>query len=121
VFIDLKKRDDESRSSAVSRTFPSTFAARAGALTLGTLLLIFLWYAVEFLLLLFAAVLRAIFLRSLDEWVRDDTPLSDSWALAFVTLSLFALLGLSGWLLAPSVARQAGQLRRRFRISRDIC
>lgn len=76
------------------------------------LLLLLLWYAVDVLLLAFAGLLLAIFLRGLSDEVSSRTALSDGWALALVTVVLVLGLVLGGWLLAPDIADQIEELRR---------
>ncbi len=87
----------------------------AGGLLIGLLLLaVVLWYAAQALLLTFAAILFAIVLRSLSDWLADHTRLSEGWALAAVLLILaIVVIGL-GLLTAPQVVEQAGELRERL-------
>jgi len=73
-----------------------------------------LWYVVSGLLLIFASILLAIFLRSLSDRVSAHTPLSEGGSLAVVILFLVGLLGLAVWLFAPRVAAQADQLIQRL-------
>lgn len=49
---------------------------------------LFLWAVIDVLLLTFAGILFAIFLRSLSEGVCAYTPLTEGWALAVVVLGL---------------------------------
>jgi predicted PurR-regulated permease PerM len=90
------------------------FARRAliagGTTLLLTTVALLVWFSVEVLLLIFAGLLLAIFLRSLADWVKEHTPLSAGWALAAVTLALAALLVGGVGLLAPSVAVQIDEL-----------
>ncbi|MGH7965458.1 MAG: AI-2E family transporter, partial [Candidatus Binatia bacterium] len=69
-----------------------------------------LWSAVQVLLLVFAGILLAVFLRGVSDWVSAHTPLSSGWALAGVLTGLLLLFGLGFWLLAPRVIEQADQL-----------
>lgn len=82
----------------------------AGVVALVTLLLLLLWYAVDVLLLAFAGVLLAVFLRSLSGWLAGKTKLPAGASLALVVLALAAAIGGSAWLLAPRVGAQADQL-----------
>lgn len=75
---------------------------------------LFLWAVIDVLLLTFAGILLAIFLRSLSQGVCLYTPLGEGWALAVVVLGLVALLGVGGWLLAPQVAEQGDRLIERL-------
>jgi predicted PurR-regulated permease PerM len=90
-----------------------------GIVTAVVLLLALVWYIFEVLLLVFAGVLLAIFLRALADWLRDRSGMRDGWALALVCVALLALFGGGGWLLAPSVIEQTTQLVERVPQSLD--
>lgn len=81
--------------------------AATTALALVTLALL-VWRLADVLLLGFAGVLFAVFLRTCAEPVRRATRLPEGWALAVVGLGLLGLTVLSGWLLLPSLLAQAG-------------
>lgn len=82
-------------------------AAVAGAFLL---VLAALWFAGHVLLLFFASVLLAILLRDGADQLGRVLPVAERVALpAVVALALLAL-GVTGWLLAPSVSEQAQQL-----------
>lgn len=74
-----------------------------------TLLLLLLWYAADVLLLVFAAVLLAVFLRGLSDMLSRRASLSAGWSLAVVTLTLAAVLTGTVWLLAPRISTQVDQ------------
>lgn len=69
-----------------------------------------LWYASNVLLLSFAAVLLAVFLRGLTRLVTNHTALSSGWAFAIVVTALVAVVGASMWALASTVAAQTDAL-----------
>jgi predicted PurR-regulated permease PerM len=64
----------------------------------------------QVLLLTFAGILGAVFLRSLANPLRDKTQMSDGLALSIVVFVLLLLCGGGGWIVAPSVAEQTTQL-----------
>jgi len=74
--------------------------------------LVFVWYAVDVLLLIFAGVLLAVLLRGVSDWLSTHTPLSPGWALTIITLGLLAAIGAGVWLLAPGLAEQVTQLQQ---------
>lgn len=76
----------------------------------GLVLLVACWALRTLLLLSFAGVLVAIFLRGLTNWLRAWTRLPDGLALTFVVLVVAGLLARIGFLLAPNLARQGDQL-----------
>ena len=75
------------------------------------LLLIFLFYVFDVVLLLFGAILVAIFLHGLANIVRRYLGLSEGKSVLLVSAVLVAALTLSVYLLAPSVAEQIRNLR----------
>ena len=75
------------------------------------LVLLLIVYAVDVLLLVFAAVLLAVLLRALAEPLAKWLHISPQWALAIVALLLTLSIGAVGWLLAPSIGEQVRELR----------
>ncbi len=74
--------------------------------------LLLLWRAWEALLLVFASVLLAIFLRGLTDWVAAHTRLTGGWAYAAVVATLLAISGIAIWLLAPRVITELSEISR---------
>ncbi len=70
-----------------------------------------LYFTFDVLLLLFAAILLAIFLRGVSDIVNSKLKMGDGWAVLFVSILLVAVLGGAIALLTPSVAEQIGKLR----------
>jgi predicted PurR-regulated permease PerM len=70
------------------------------------LVCVILWKSAQVLLLIFAGVLLAVVLRSCSGVVRRLTRLPERWAL---TLTIFLLAGLAGFLVWVSAAQVAGQ------------
>ncbi len=88
------------------------FFIRVGIITVLVLILLLMWYAVNILLLIFAGILLAVFLRGLSDLVSRFTNLPESLSLAVVIIGfIFTISGLI-WGLAPSVFDQADELRR---------
>lgn len=65
---------------------------------------------VDVLLLIFAAVLLALLLRTPADWLAAHSPLGAKAALALVVVALLATIGLGGWWLIPAVAEQSDEL-----------
>ncbi len=87
----------------------------ASSVVIGLLLLLLaLWYASQALLLTFAALLIAVVLRSLADWLREHTGMPEGWALTAVMGGALALVITIGVLAAPGVAEQTAQLRERI-------
>ena len=89
---------------------PRTPFSRAGLILLGVLTAIFLWFAGRLLLLVFAGVLFAIFLRTGAGLLSRFTRLSIGWALLLFVLLLLGVGTTAGWLFAPSLAEQVRDL-----------
>lgn len=84
---------------------------------LAFLLLQLIYYTFDVLLLLFAAVLLAIFLRGLADLVRRYDRISEGWAVMLVSAALLGILVAAVLLLAPSVADQVRHLRDELPLS----
>lgn len=82
-----------------------------GVILATILVTLFVYYAIDIVLLLFAAVLLAIFLRGLADLVNRFTKLSEGAAVLLVSVLLLAILAGAIALLAPSVAEQGRHLR----------
>lgn len=61
-------------------------------------------------LLCFAGLLFAVFLRSLTNFLVRHTRLGDSWALTLVIVALLGFTGGLAWLLAPQITEQTRQI-----------
>jgi predicted PurR-regulated permease PerM len=75
------------------------------------LLIVLLIYVFDVILLLFGAILLAIFLHGLANIVRRYLRLSEGLSVLLVSALVVAVLALSVWLLAPSVSEQIKLLR----------
>lgn len=78
------------------------------------IVLLLLWYAVDVLMLVFAGILLAVFLRGVSDWLSARARLGANWSLAVVTLALIAALGVSIWLIAPRVSAQVNVLNEQL-------
>lgn len=96
------------------QNFTSRIVLAVGITTLAIFLSLLLWYAADVLLLAFAGILLAIFLRSLSDWVSEITPLSGGWSLGVVVVGLISILTIGIWLLAPGVADQIDELQKKL-------
>lgn len=81
-----------------------------GSATAAVLLLVLLWFTTEVLLLMFAGVLAAVFLRGLSHALSKRTGLSEGWSSAIVLTLLVLVAVLGGWLLVPRLASQVDEL-----------
>jgi predicted PurR-regulated permease PerM len=92
-----------------------TFAGRVlitiGLVVFTMVLLLLVYFTFDVILLIFAAVLLAIFLRGLAELLGRIVHLSEGWLVMIVSVLLIAILAGAIALLAPSVADQVQHLR----------
>jgi predicted PurR-regulated permease PerM len=93
------------------QTFAKRVLINISLVALVLLLVIFTIYVFDVILLLFGAILLAIFLHGLANISRRYLRLSEGYSVLLVSLILVAVLALSVWLLAPSVAEQIRNLR----------
>jgi len=82
-----------------------------GIILAAYLIIEFVYYAIDVVLLFFGAVLLAIFLRGLADLVKRKSRMPDSAAVLLVSLVLIVILAAAIALLAPSVADQVRHLR----------
>ena len=84
----------------------------AGAAVIALLLAV--WQVAQILLLIFASLLFAVFLRTLAVFVSDHTSLSVNWSLAVVVITLLGFVVLIGVLYGPALADGFYQLGRQL-------
>lgn len=75
------------------------------------LVLLLIVFAVDVLLLVFASILLAVFLRALAEPLAERLAVSPRWGLLIVIVLLVFSFALAGWLIAPSIGEQVRELR----------
>ncbi|MDQ6785866.1 MAG: AI-2E family transporter [Acidobacteriota bacterium] len=107
---DAKTQPETSRFFNRERLSRPEFAYRvliaAGILAAVALLLALLWQSTQVILLIFAGLLVAVFLRGIAERISRHTPLSDNWALGLLLLLIVGTIALAVWLLMPSLQHQ---------------
>ncbi len=86
--------------------------AQASAVVALLVALLFAWYARDVLLLAFAGVLLAVFLRRLSRWTHERVGVPTGVALAMVLLLLFGGIGVLLWLRGPAIAAEFDELRK---------
>ncbi len=73
--------------------------------------LMFIWYAADLFMLIFASVLVSILLRAFTGFVTLRTGLGHGLALALVSLALVVLIGITAWLVTGRIGTQVAELR----------
>lgn len=81
-----------------------------GAIAALIVVALLVWLAADVLLLTFAAVLLAIFLRAPTDAIARHTPITAGWALALVCVALVGLAALGVVVIVPKLSGQFGQL-----------
>ncbi len=98
-------------SDNTENTFARRVLINIGIVLLVVVILVVTIYVFDVILLLFGAVLLAIFLHGLANISRRYLRLSEGLSVLLVSFLLLIVLALSVWLLAPSVAEQIRNLR----------
>ena len=88
------------------------FTCRLVVTLLLVALALFLVRIVDVLLLAFAAVLVAVLLRGLADWIGRPLRLSQGWALAAAVAMLLVVVGASSWVFGREVSAQIDQLKQ---------
>jgi predicted PurR-regulated permease PerM len=99
------------QGSKAEQTFARRATLAAGILVLTLLLVLFIYFTFDVLLLFFGAVLLAVFLRGLAELLGRILKIGDMWRVLLVSVVVVAVMAGAIALLAPSVAEQARNLR----------
>lgn len=103
------RQDDPPQPAAPARGYERRVLMSVAIVVAFLVLVYFLWQAVYVILLIFAGVLLAIFLRALADWLSLFTRLPTRWSLAIVIITLLALGAGFVWFAAPRVTAQAEQ------------
>jgi predicted PurR-regulated permease PerM len=93
---------------------PSRAAVYAGVAVLVVALVLLLWFAFTYVLLVFFGALLAVLLRAPTDWLVRRTGMRDGLALGAVGLSILALLGAAGYFFGKTIAAQTGELASRL-------
>jgi predicted PurR-regulated permease PerM len=103
------KHDDESKGNIARKTlvFGIIF-------WLIPALLLFIWHTADLLLVFFAGLMFAIFLRKSALLISEHTKLTVGWGLVVTALIIVTVIGLGGWLAAPSVTEQFYDLQQQL-------
>ena len=78
---------------------------------IAALALLLVIFVSEIVLLLFAAILIAVLLRALSELLAKRFGIPQRWAVVIVVMLLALSFSAIGWLVAPSIGEQVGELR----------
>lgn len=78
------------------------------------LLLLFVWYAADLLLLVFAGVLVSILLRGISRFVREKTGIGHGFSIALVAVALLAVVAVSAWLVTGRLGSQVTDLQQKI-------
>ncbi len=76
------------------------------------LVLYFVWYAAQLLLLIFAGVLVSILLRGVGRFIREKTGVGQGLAIGLVAFASVALIVVTVWLLAGRIGAQIAEIQR---------
>lgn len=99
------------------RTYIERVLVTAAVVIFAALVLLLLYYTFDIVLLMFAAVLLAIFLRGLADIAGRYIKIGEGWLVMIVSLLLLGILAGAIALLAPSVGEQVRHLRQEVPVS----
>lgn len=72
------------------------------------------WKLLDLLVLVFGAVVIAVLIRALSDWIDDHTPVSGGWSVAAAILSMIAVLGAVGVAFGSTIQGQFVDLLETF-------
>lgn len=104
-------------SRSPNRNFTRQVLTVIGLVALSALILGLLWYGAEIILLVFAGLLLAIFLRFFGDLVSHHTPLSETWSLIIILLTFMGLLAFGAWLSSDSMQTQFDELSEQLPVA----
>ena len=99
---------------ASERTYVERVLIVIGLVILTILLLTLVYYVFDVILLIFAAILLAIFIRGLAHLLGKVLKVSEGWRVLAVSLVFVLVIVAAVALLSPSVAEQIGHLREQL-------
>lgn len=102
---------DPARSPEVSVSYVLRVLLTVKVVVLVGLIVALLISAANVFLLLFAAILMAVFLRGCGDWLARRTALSTGWAVLSVVVALVLVAGGAASLIIPQAVGQIGELR----------
>jgi predicted PurR-regulated permease PerM len=73
--------------------------------------LIFIWYAADLFMLVFASLLVSILLRAFTEFVTRKTGMPRGFALILISVGLVVLIAITAWLVTGRIGTQVAELR----------
>jgi len=99
------------RTTTREKTFTERVLITIGFVFLTALLLIFVYFTFDVILLVFGAILLAIFLHGLADAIGYVLKIGEGWRVLIVSVLLLAILAGAVALLAPSISEQISHLR----------
>lgn len=101
--------DEDSRNES-AKGVASRSLVKVSVLVVVAVLVIVAWLAFDFLLLLFAAILFGVLINGISGWISEKTPLSRNLSMGLFFVLFLTMVGLFGWLVAPSISDQIDAL-----------
>lgn len=98
----------------LNKIFTQRTLTVVGITTFVVLAILLVVYAIDALLLAFAAILLAVFFRGLSSWLSERTGLGSTLSFAVVVITLVLVLGVSIYFLEQSIVEQVGELREQL-------
>jgi predicted PurR-regulated permease PerM len=107
-------RDAEVKGESVSLSFARRVFVATCVVASVVLVLYFVWYASDLLLLVFAGVLVSILLRGFSRILAQKTGIGPGLSLALISLALVALIAAGVWSIPGQIGPQMSELREKL-------
>ncbi|MDQ3802695.1 MAG: AI-2E family transporter [Acidobacteriota bacterium] len=109
--------DEEVKRESVSLAFARRVLIATLVVASVVLVLYFVWYAADLLMLVFAGVLVSILLRGFTRFLAQKTGMGRGISLGIVSLALVALIVVVVWLVTGRIGAQMSELRRQLPVA----
>jgi predicted PurR-regulated permease PerM len=107
-------RDAEVSGESVSLAFARRVFVATCIVASVALVLYFVWYASDLLMLVFAGILVSILLRGFSRFLTQKTGLGHGISLALISLALVALIAAGAWSIPGRIGPQMSDLRQQL-------
>jgi predicted PurR-regulated permease PerM len=113
-------RDEEVKRESVSLAFSRRVLITTLVVVSVVLVLLFVWYEADLLMLVIAGVLVSNLLRGFSRNLSEKTGMGRGVSLVIVALALVALIAAAAWLITGRIGSQISELRQQLPLARGF-